>query len=81
MAIRGHFWEHLKVQSDAKIRDLFFVVNFLEKVPYFSISYEVNLYSDRCFFFAERLYFSSFIERNGLGKVQKTSKTTDSIYH
>ena len=32
-------------------------------------------------FFDARLYFPSFIERNGLGKVQKTSKTTDSIFH
>ena len=39
-----------EIQSDAKIRDLLFVVNFLEKVPYFSISYKINFYSDRCYF-------------------------------
>ena len=32
------FHRTVDVQSDAKIRDLFFVVIFLRKVPYFSIS-------------------------------------------
>ena len=32
-------------------------------------------------FFDERVYFPWFTGRNDLGKVHKTSKTTDSIFH